>query len=337
MHFRQYILNSLIFGAVLFSPLVAHAEKADVVKKLPVQVEKAVAETVTHAEKKQQESKLVANIQKVTPAKKDKFAAKPTNVKQDKLVKAKKPLPDQADQSVKHKRQAGGTKINHNNKQTVPARTASKPETVPARTLSKPETVPARTTSKPENKTGLGWTGKKPTAVQSNQTSKGAAVEQTIKRPKTVHPPKLDVRKPKILHTVKTEEKKVSAPNNAAEIVHKKTNQKPKLKIAYLNKQGSIDTGSERSKSESMPLPDKGDSIDMLVIVTAPANDHSGGVSKDRPKFGHSTASANDKWFECENQWIPGIGQSFVSISNVFSSQWTNAPPLQPPIIVPFS
>ena len=47
MHFRQYVLKSILIGAALFFPTNAYAEKADHTSKLPIKTEKAAVQKKT--------------------------------------------------------------------------------------------------------------------------------------------------------------------------------------------------------------------------------------------------------------------------------------------------
>lgn len=308
MHFRQYVLNSLLIGTALFVPTVALADKADHVEKPLVQNEKtaeSVAKAVQKNEKPAREkvTKPITEIKKAKPIMKVSVPVAHSNqVGKDKNAQIKKPLPEQASNIAKKARHDAHQKNKQASKVTAPVKAASK-------------------TGK---KTGQAMRQKVPPVMKESQPRQNHPVKQVeaVKRPETLH-----IVKPEEMNEV-----------SSIKTVGKLTKQKPPdINKKNIMKNASISARSVPIEKKKTPISGKGTPIDLHVIITAPANDHSAGSSNDRTNLGHSTISNTDKWFEWEKQWTLGINQSFVSLSHEFSNQWTNAPPFQPPRLFLFS
>ena len=98
MHFRQYVLKSILIGAALFFPTNAYAEKADHTPKLPIKTEKAAVQKQNKATKKQKALEKVVKPEK------------PVVKKGNKTLVEKKVLPEQASLKAKEARQSTGKK-----------------------------------------------------------------------------------------------------------------------------------------------------------------------------------------------------------------------------------
>lgn len=114
MHFRQYVLKSILIGAALFFPTNAYAEKADHTPKLPIQTKK---ETVQN-----QNQAFVNQVNKEKVGKPEK-----TNVKKvDKTLEKKKALPGQASPKAKAARQSKEKKSKQADLMNAPKKKAAK-------------------------------------------------------------------------------------------------------------------------------------------------------------------------------------------------------------------
>lgn len=114
MHFRQYVLKSILIGAALFFPTNAYAEKADHTPKLPIQPKKETVQNKNHA--------IVNQVKKERVRKPEKTDVK----KVDKTLEKKKALPVQASPKAKAARQSIEKKSKQDDLMNTPKKKAAK-------------------------------------------------------------------------------------------------------------------------------------------------------------------------------------------------------------------
>ncbi|KAB7704642.1 hypothetical protein F9802_17155 [Bacillus aerolatus] len=339
MHLQRFVLNGLIIGAALFLPTNVFADKADLAKKQPV-INELAANAAAVAQKP-----VNGNANNDSQKQVDGTENKGSHIQ----AKVEEKIAIKKDPAVSHSSQSSTAKPAQLIK-TLPEQASKRAEKAVQEAVEKidkqpgKKAIPEKAVTNPGEKKGLTekenqFVHEKPPAQQDESMK----IEEPIKPVVTEKPSEQTVQ------SMEPEEKpkhQVSKGDLSANEI--KDAPVSTVKNEPVNKTKDKPVLNKESNAQSLPVfggppkdsnssgTDKSIPHEKQATTPTQSNQHSGGASKDRSnkdrtKVGQGFVNYTDKWLDWGHYWALEISQTYMSRIDELSSQWTNAPPSQPP------